>query len=315
MAETARRSATTSTGTTVRIEPSATSDALVILEAPNAPADLRRTEAGRVIAGAFQPAPFAPWGLTPETLRVIADVIEPTPAADAAPTPHRVEVYADHGEVTLRLTCTAPVDAVCRMRPADEDREYWSADDPDLTPGHECWAVEWIDAAGWDHSVLAPTDGVLASVPVEVTPDDCVVIAPAAPHPTLLDAPGDGVRAANLQALIDELHADPIRRTSPADPEADRLRAALEALGRERNTWARQRADMRDERDTAREDAERARAERAEVLAERGDDARQPAPVVSAEQVRDHLDAYEEQDGQCVSVSHLRSLGIEVPRG
>jgi len=41
----------------------------------------------------------------------------------------------------------------------------------------------------------------------------------------------------------------------------------------------------------------------------------EPAPVVSAEQVRDHLDAYEEQDGQCVSVAHLRSIGVEVPRG
>lgn len=43
-------------------------------------------------------------------------------------------------------------------------------------------------------------------------------------------------------------------------------------------------------------------------LAARGD----AAPTVSAEQVRDHLNAYEEVEGQCVSVTDLATLGIEV---
>jgi len=36
--------------------------------------------------------------------------------------------------------------------------------------------------------------------------------------------------------------------------------------------------------------------------------------TVTAEKVRDHIDAYEELAGQCVSVEHLTALGIEVRR-
>jgi len=68
---------TTSTGTTVRIEERRDPHSiLVIADNPDAPADMRDRELGRVIKGGFQPAPFAPWGLSPETLRAIADLIE-----------------------------------------------------------------------------------------------------------------------------------------------------------------------------------------------------------------------------------------------
>lgn len=66
---------TTSTGTTITLEQYG-ADLAVIFANPNAPADLRRTEAGRVIDGGFQPAPFAAFGMSPEALRIIATLIE-----------------------------------------------------------------------------------------------------------------------------------------------------------------------------------------------------------------------------------------------
>lgn len=71
-----------STGGTVRLEhrspdaPTGGGDLVVILDHPDAPPDMRHTEAGRVIAGSFQPAAFAEFGLRPETLRAIATLIE-----------------------------------------------------------------------------------------------------------------------------------------------------------------------------------------------------------------------------------------------
>ena len=69
-------SITTSTGTTVAIIQGPQGDSLVMANNPAAPPDLRDREVGRVIGGGFQPAMFAPWALTPETLRAIADLIE-----------------------------------------------------------------------------------------------------------------------------------------------------------------------------------------------------------------------------------------------
>lgn len=69
------RTITTSTGTTVSLGRRGT-DAVILLDHPDAPTDMRNTEAGRVEAGGFQPAPFAAWAASPETLRAIADLIE-----------------------------------------------------------------------------------------------------------------------------------------------------------------------------------------------------------------------------------------------
>jgi hypothetical protein len=65
----------TSTGTTVTLEPSVHGP-LVILDNPNAPADMRNIEAGRITDGGYQSAPFSLGALTPETLRAIAHLIE-----------------------------------------------------------------------------------------------------------------------------------------------------------------------------------------------------------------------------------------------
>lgn len=78
---------TTSTGTTITIQDS-DHGPLIILDHPDAPADARHIEAGRIIeapghnpAGeltnrGFQPAPFSAYVLTAETMRAIADLVE-----------------------------------------------------------------------------------------------------------------------------------------------------------------------------------------------------------------------------------------------
>ena len=51
------------------------------------------------------------------------------------------------------------------------DQESWT-DEDETTPGHECWAVEWAEDAGWD--TVTAADGILSSVDVEVTYDEGV---------------------------------------------------------------------------------------------------------------------------------------------
>jgi len=68
-------SITTSSGTTILLDTQG-EDIVVIFENPSAPPDMRHAEAGRLVDGGFQPAPFAPWGLRPETLRALADLID-----------------------------------------------------------------------------------------------------------------------------------------------------------------------------------------------------------------------------------------------
>lgn len=68
---------TTSTGTNVWVTTrEATGDRIIVLDNPAAPDDMRMNEAGRILPGGFQPAPFAAFGLTPEALRAIADLTE-----------------------------------------------------------------------------------------------------------------------------------------------------------------------------------------------------------------------------------------------
>ena len=68
---------TTSTGTNVWVTTrEVTGDRIVVLDNPAAPEDMRMCEAGRLIDGGFQPAPFAAWALTVEVLRAVADLIE-----------------------------------------------------------------------------------------------------------------------------------------------------------------------------------------------------------------------------------------------
>lgn len=50
---------------------------VVVLDNPEAPDDMRNTEAGIVVqSGGFQPATFAAFALRPAVLRAIADLIE-----------------------------------------------------------------------------------------------------------------------------------------------------------------------------------------------------------------------------------------------
>ena len=75
----------TSGGTTVKLQPcSDCGSADVILDHPDAPANLREVNAGRVTnAGGgkgFQPSQFADFSMSPEVLRAIARLME---ASDA----------------------------------------------------------------------------------------------------------------------------------------------------------------------------------------------------------------------------------------
>lgn len=70
-------SITTSTGTTVSVEEH-DGEKVVILTNPDAPEDLRRSEAGRLVIGGYQAPLFMPYALSPETLRAIAELAETT---------------------------------------------------------------------------------------------------------------------------------------------------------------------------------------------------------------------------------------------
>lgn len=72
---------TTSTGSTVTIQHSERGP-VVLLDHPDAPADLRHAEAGRIVECTFQPVAFCPFGLRPETLRAIADLIDELAATE-----------------------------------------------------------------------------------------------------------------------------------------------------------------------------------------------------------------------------------------
>lgn len=103
---------------------------------------------------------------------------------------HSIEIVAQDYELYLRLVCHAVAGAPCRRRPpADDIRETWDADDPGLVDG-ECWATEWIEAAGWEDSVIAAsTRGqrvVWGSLPVEVYYEEGVAITPTNKPPALV---------------------------------------------------------------------------------------------------------------------------------
>ena len=97
---------------------------------------------------------------------------------------HHIGIDASdpHSAPRLVLVCTATPGSDCRKRPTD-DRETWQFDDPDLADG-DCWAVDWIEAAGWDDSVRNDGDPALwPRIPVTVHYDEGVIVTPANPHP------------------------------------------------------------------------------------------------------------------------------------
>ena len=94
---------------------------------------------------------------------------------------HHIELDTSdpHSAPRLVLVCTATPGSDCRKRPTD-DRETWQVDDTDLVDG-ECWAAEWVDAAGWDDSVradAAPDGTPWPRIPVTVHYDEGVVVTP-----------------------------------------------------------------------------------------------------------------------------------------
>lgn len=149
---------------------------------------------------------------------------------------HFIELYADRGEIAPRLVCTATPDAYCRRRPVDRDIETWD-DDTETTPGHECWATEWIDAGGWDSLTWAPESGVLASVPVHVSYDHRGVLVEPVVLPNLADllpVTADGThrsaRAGVVVSIAAELDALPVG--TPLWCSDDRIREVMLSNGR-----------------------------------------------------------------------------------
>lgn len=68
---------TTESGTTMHLE-ERHGDTLVIFDHPDAPAEARHQEVGRLVydGAGFQPAPFCPVAFRPETLRALANLLE-----------------------------------------------------------------------------------------------------------------------------------------------------------------------------------------------------------------------------------------------
>ena len=100
------------------------------------------------------------------------------------PVNHHIGIDASDPDCAPRLVlvCTATPGSDCRKRPTD-DREAWQPDDPDLIDG-ECWAAEWVSAAGWDDSVRpdALSDAPWPHIPVIVHYDEGVIVAPIPPR-------------------------------------------------------------------------------------------------------------------------------------
>ncbi|MFJ2535879.1 hypothetical protein [Microbacterium maritypicum] len=92
---------------------------------------------------------------------------------------HHVNLTIEQGELHRSFTCTAPEDAPCRRRPPEpEERESWTAEEATV-PGADCWAVEWVQAVGIRDAIIATCeDRVLASIPVELSFEEGVGIAP-----------------------------------------------------------------------------------------------------------------------------------------
>lgn len=71
---------TLANGTTVRAESTANDKLAIILDSPEAPAEHRNAEIGRIVEfdgrHGFQPAPFSAYALSPEALHAIAQIIE-----------------------------------------------------------------------------------------------------------------------------------------------------------------------------------------------------------------------------------------------
>ncbi|WP_136043317.1 MULTISPECIES: hypothetical protein [unclassified Microbacterium] len=94
---------------------------------------------------------------------------------------HQVELKIQDGELHRGFTCTAPEDAPCRRRPKDTLLESWSSEEATET-GHQCWAVEWVNAVGIEDAIIGYPDQVLASVPVAISYEEGVSIDPIFPE-------------------------------------------------------------------------------------------------------------------------------------
>lgn len=110
---------------------------------------------------------------------------------------HHIIVVGDpHGELDIKLVCTAQQGDPCKLRPAD-GREEWRYGDRDLIPSEECWATEWFFSGGLESVMVDPDyDGsaLIAYGAVTVTCDEGVLIRPI------------GKTLDDVQSIASELH-------------------------------------------------------------------------------------------------------------
>lgn len=107
-------------------------------------------------------------------------------AFESSPAVHFLEVTVEESrDPRLDLVCTAEVGAACRRRPPAEDkRERWNDDDPDLIDG-ACWAVEFVDAYSLSDTAWCGNDATLARIPVAIDYDEGLILSPVVPHQAL----------------------------------------------------------------------------------------------------------------------------------
>lgn len=92
---------------------------------------------------------------------------------------HYVTLTIESGELHRGFVCESGPDATCRKRPPgweDGGGDSWSSSEATET-GFDCWAVEWIEAAGIEDGLLG-ADEILARVPVLIAYDEGVEITP-----------------------------------------------------------------------------------------------------------------------------------------
>lgn len=91
---------------------------------------------------------------------------------------HYVQLIVESGELHRAFVCTAPEDADCRRRPEgfeERMRESWTAEEATKS-GYPCWAKDWVEAVGIEDAIYASPEGVLASVPVQISYSEGVEI-------------------------------------------------------------------------------------------------------------------------------------------
>lgn len=110
---------------------------------------------------------------------------------------HAIKVSFDPDGPRATIVCNAIEGAPCRMRPADDSVEEWASDyDGEMIDNGECWAVEWLEAAGWEGVIVHPTNEAILTLPVKTGYDgglEVTILSPVTVERDEADAKTIGV--------------------------------------------------------------------------------------------------------------------------